>query len=218
MSANRKQIVLAFATLGLEKAEQIAQRIQVTVQKVQGAAREAAREIKGRTREAMKEMRALKNAAIERERIEKSAAAFKARGQEQFIRGLGQVNNVRERVENVASVASGNLAGLTSLLRAVPGGPVMAAVSAIALPLLQQVQQRLEERQQQVLSNMRLELQLELDKLRLELDYTRKLEEVPGFALDQAKKAFQMATWDARAVAANGWHEAADFLDSFEGD
>jgi UPF0716 family protein affecting phage T7 exclusion len=215
VARSARQILLAFQTLGLEKAEQIAKKIQVTVEKVQRTTQDTAREIKGRTKEAVKELRALKQAGLERERIAKSAAAFKARGSEAILGGVRTANEVRERAENVASLANGNLGALAGLLRATPGGLLAGAAVSLIAPITQKVWEQIEQRQARVMDNFRLEVMAEIERVRFELDYERRLKEDPRFAEQQSRKAFELATQEERAR--EGWHESADFLESFGG-
>lgn len=221
--ARKRNVVLGFETKNLSLAEGLARSISAKVKQAKDLATDTAQVVRGRVRETLKEVRALKDGAIERDRLAASASALKGRSTDvaagaQLLGGLRRANEVREKAESALNLLGGLTGALPGLLALVPGGGLAAAAAAsLIVPIVEKLVAQAMEREAKRAELFRISVNDRLERMAYELDYARRLEEDPAFANAEAKKAFGMAVAEERAMSTGGWHESADFLESFGG-
>lgn len=219
----KRNVVLGFETKNLNLAEGLARSIQAKVKQAKDLATDTAQVVRGRVRETLREIRALKDGAIERDRLATRAEALKGRATDvrsgaQLLGGLRQANQVREKAESALNLLGGSTGALPGLLGLVPGGGLAAAAAAsLIVPIVEKIVAQAMEREAKRAELFRIEVNDRIERMAFQLDYSRRLEEDPAFANAEAKKAFDMAVSEERAMSTGGWHESADFLESFGG-
>lgn len=222
MAKKKRNVVIGFETKNLSRAEGLARSISAKVKQAKDLATDTAQVVRGRVRETLKEIRALKDGAIERDRLAQRAEALKDRAIDgragaQLLGGLRRANEVRKKAESALNLLGGSTGALPGLLGLVPGGGLAAAAASLIVPLVEKIVAQAMEREQKRAELFRIEINDRIERLAYQLDYSRRLEEDPAFANAEAKKAFNMAVAEERAMATGGWHESADFLESFGG-
>ncbi len=225
--ARKREVVLGFATKNLETAEGIAKRVVATVKQAQGVTRETVADIRSRARDAIKEARALKEGAIERDRLAARAGALKDRalsGLGELQAGVGRAGAVSAGVNALHGAAGGlkspnisdKIDAAADVAGMIPDPRVRAAVTvvkALVVPLIR----HLEKKEEELRKAFVLDVNNRIERMSYELDYARKMREDPAFANAEAKRAFNLAVAEERAMSTGGWHESADFLESFGG-
>lgn len=225
--ARKREVVLGFATKNLETAEGIAKRVVATVKQAQGVTRETVADIRSRARDAIREVRALKEGAIERDRLAARAGALKDRA----LSGLGELQAGVSRA-GALSAGANTVQGIAGKLQSqsvadrldaigdaasFSGNPAAQAVAIVMKQFVVPIIRAEEVKHEQRLKAFALSVNDRLERMSYELDYARRMNEDPAFANAEAKRAFELAVTEERAMSTGGWHESADFLESFGG-
>lgn len=218
MGNTSPEIALRFRLRALEDAEKKVNKVLVEVQKSKDITKEAKQQLTGLAREQIVSIRA-QRAALENLRRSAAKQTGTSIGPlDNVVDPLRAANVAREKGTALLGIMQGRFGGVGSVLQLV-GGPIAAAAAALVYPLINAVQQRIEEDFQARLKASENLLLARIDEAAFRVDYDRRQREEPGFRETEARRAFDLtAGEDAKRWAAErsgGGAASNDFSDGF---
>ena len=216
-----REVLLRFRTKNFERAKKVAERIAERAKKTLDTAKTLGTELKENLQQTQKaaELRR-RGAGLGGRGAAASARDLQAGQRQGFGQLLGTVGEAREKGESFANLLFGGqdmTQALPSLISGVgqfiPGlGPFMTLLA----PLTEKLLGYLEERLQQELAKQEALFTARLEEERFRRDYTRRLEEDPQFAREQAKRAFEQTLAEEAVLGKRIQRTTADLLTDLE--
>lgn len=217
MGNTSPEIALRFRIRSLQDAEAEVRKVTVELQKSKDLTAEAKRNLAGLAREQLVAIRA-QIAALENLRRSAAKQSGSIGPLDNVVDPLRTANIAREKGTALLGIMQGRFGGVGSVLQLV-GGPVAAAAAALVYPLLNAVQQRIEEDFQARIKASEALMIARIEEASFKADYDRRLREEPGFQETEAKRAFDLTGGeDAKRWAAEksgGGAASNDFSDGF---
>ena len=216
-----REILLRFRTKNYERAKKVAERIAERAKKTLATAKDLGGELKESLQQTQKAAELRKRGAgLGRRGAAASGRDLLAGQRKGFGELLGTVGEAREKGESFANVLFGGqdmTQALPSLISGVgqfiPGlGPFMTLLA----PLTEKLLGYLEERLQQELAKQEALFTARLEEERFRRDYSRRLEEDPAFAREQAKQALQQTLREEAVIGKRIQKTTADLLTDLE--
>ena len=216
-----REILLRFRTKNYERARKVAEKIAERAKKTLDTARNLTGELKESVERTQKRAELRKRgAALGRRGAAASGRDLQAGQRQGFSQLFGTVGEAREKGESFANALFGGqdmTQALPSLISGVgqfiPGlGPFMTLLA----PLTEKLLGYLEERLQQELAKQEALFTARLEEERFRRDFTRRLQEDPRFAREQAKEAFRQTLAEEAAVGKRIQKTTADLLTDLE--
>ncbi len=216
-----REVLLRFRTKNYERAKKVAERIAERAKKTLDTAKHLGGELKENLQQAQKTAALRKRGAgLGRRGAGASARDLQAGQRQGFGELFGSVGEAREKGESLANVLFGGqdmTQALPSLISGVgqfiPGlGPFMTLLA----PLTEKLLGYLEDRLQQELAKQEALFTARLEEERFRRDYSRRLEEDPRFAREQAKRAFEQTLAEEAVLGKRIQRTTADLLTDLE--
>lgn len=217
MGNTSPEIALRFRIRSLKDAEAEVRKVTVELQKSKDLTAEAKRSLAGLAREQLVAIRA-QIAALDNLRRSAAKQSGSIGPLDNVVDPLRTANIAREKGTALLGIMQGRFGGVGSVLQLV-GGPVAAAAAALVYPLLNAVQQRIEEDFQARIKASEALMIARIEEASFKADYDRRMREEPGFRETEAKRAFDLTGGeDAKRWAAEksgGGAASNDFSDGF---
>jgi len=216
-----REILLRFRTRNYERAQKVTEKIADRARKTLSTAKNLGSELRENLQQTQKRAELRSRGAALGQRGAAAAERDLQLGERQaFGQLFGTVGEAREKGESLANVLFGGqeiTQALPSLISGVgqfvPGlGPFMTLLA----PLTEHLLGYLEERLQQELAKQEALFTARLEEERFRRDFTRRLEEDPRFAREQARRAFEQTLAEEAAVGKRIQKKTADLLVDFE--
>ena len=221
-----REVILAFKTKFLEKAEKIAQDVQVilketkqTSAEVSADTKDAARDLKRRARETAKEAkkkeRILSRLGRSAERVRgrgpAGISAVKRTTQDLFAK-LGES---REKINTGIAIGTSGLTKMAGISTLIPSALMASSIMIVVAPLFDAFMTRMNERfetEQQRQSDHTAAL---VERMLAEADHGRRMQDDPVYRRGQAQLAFNAQRAEQREMARRGLCPSASFLERF---
>jgi len=215
-----REILLRFRTKNYERARKVAERIAERAKDTLHTAKSLGAELREQVEQARRTAELRKRgAAMGRRGAAASARDLQAGQRQRFGEALGAAGEAREKGEALAALFSGE--DVVSSLPSLIGGvgqlvPGLGPFAALLAPLAEKLLGYLEERLEQELAKQEALFTARLEEERFQRDYTRRLEEDPRFAREQAKRALQLTLAEEARLGKRVQKTTADLLTDFD--
>lgn len=215
-----REILLRFRTKHYEKARETAQKVAERARQTLDTAKGLRDELKLGLERAQKlaELRR-RTAALGRRGAAASERDVAAGQRASFSDLFGTVGEAREKGESAAQILFGGGSAAQTIPSLISGAgqfvPGLGPFMTLLAPLTEKLLSYLEERLQQELKKQEERFSARLEEERFRMDYTRRFEEDPGFARDQAQRAFEQTLAEEAARGKRIQESTADLITDF---
>ena len=212
-----REVLLRFKTKNYERARDLAKKVAEGARRTLRTTKGVAQELKQSLERSQKaaELRA-RTAALGGRGASAAGRNLQALDRARFSGVFGTVGEAREKGESLATAlfgAGGPVQNLPSLLSGVGQFlPGLGSFMTLLAPLTEKLLGHLEERLQQELAKREAAFVARLDEQAFRSDYTRRLQEDPRFAQEQARRAFELALAEEARLGKRVHRSTADLI------
>lgn len=215
-----REILLHFRTKNYERAKETAQKVAERARRTLDTAKGLRDELKQGLERAQKlaELRR-RGAGLGGRGAAASERDVAASQRASFSDLFGTVGEAREKGESAAQLLFGGGSPAQTIPALISGAgqfiPGLGPFMTLLAPLTEKLLSYLEERLQQELKKQEERFNARLEEERFRMDYTRRFQEDPAFARDQARRALEQTLAEEAARGKRIQKTTADLITDF---